>query len=36
MANASVQEAMEVEENLGESPKINDLNVIINGKIMTI
>ena len=32
MANASVQEDMEVEENPGESPKINDLNVIINGK----
>ena len=32
MADASVQEDMEVEENLGESPKINDLNVIINGK----
>ena len=31
MANASVQEDIEVEENPGESPKINDLNVIING-----
>ena len=32
MANTSVQEDMEVEENPGESPKINDLNIIINGK----
>ena len=32
MADAHVQEDMEVEENPGESPKINDLNVIINGK----
>ena len=31
MADASVQEDMEVEENPGESPKINDLNVVING-----
>ena len=32
MADASVQEDMEVEENPGKSPKINDLNIIINGK----
>ena len=32
MANASVQEDMEVEESPGESPKINDLNIVINGK----
>ena len=32
MADACVQEDMEVEENPGESPKINDLSVIINGK----
>ena len=32
MADTCVQEDMEVEENSGESPKINDLNVIINGK----
>ena len=32
MADAHVQEDMEVEENPGESPKINDLNIIINGK----
>ena len=32
MADTSVQEDMEVEENPGESPKINDLNVVINGK----
>ena len=32
MADACVQEDMEVEENPGKSPKINDLNVIINGK----
>ena len=32
MANASVQEDVEVEENPGESPRINDFNVIINGK----
>ena len=32
MANARVQEDMEVEENPGESPKINDLNIVINGK----
>ena len=32
MADTSVQEDMEVEENPGESPKINDLNIIINGK----
>ena len=32
MANTSVQEDMEVEENPGESPKINDLNIVINGK----
>ena len=31
MADTSVQEDMKVEENPGESPKINDLNVIING-----
>ena len=31
MADASVQEDMEVEENPVESPKINDLNIIING-----
>ena len=30
MVNTSVQEDMEVEENPGESPKINYLNVIIN------
>ena len=32
MANTSVQEDMEVEENPGKSPKINDLNIVINGK----
>ena len=32
MADVHVQEDMEVEENPGESPKIDDLNVIINGK----
>ena len=32
MTVACMQEDMEVEENLGESPKINDLNIIINGK----
>ena len=32
MADTSVQEDMEVEENPGKSPQINDLNVIINGK----
>ena len=32
MAATCEQEAMEVEENPGESPKINDLNIIINGK----
>ena len=32
MADTSVQEDMEVEENPGEPPKINDLKVIINGK----
>ena len=32
MANACVQGDMEVEENPGESPKINDLNILINGK----
>ena len=32
MADTCVQEDMEVEENPGESPKVNDLNVIINGK----
>ena len=32
LADAHVQEDMEVEENPGESPKINDLNIIINGK----
>ena len=32
MADASLQEDMEVEENPGESPKINDLNIIINGE----
>ena len=32
MADVSVQEDMEVEENPAESPKINDLNIVINGK----
>ena len=32
MADACVQEDMEVAENPAESPKINDLNIIINGK----
>ena len=32
MANAHGQEDMEVAENPGESPKMNDLNIIINGK----
>ena len=32
MAAACEQEAMVVEENPGESPKINNLNIIINGK----
>ena len=32
MANASVEGDMEVKENQGESPKINYLNIIINGK----
>ena len=32
MANTSVQEDMEVEENPGKSPKINNLNIVINGK----
>ena len=32
MVDTSVQEDMEVEENPGKSPKINDLNIIINGK----
>ena len=32
MADAHEQEDMEVAENPGESPKMNDLNVIINGK----
>ena len=32
MANAHVQEDKEVEENPDESPKINDLNVVTNGK----
>ena len=32
MAAACEQDAIEVEENSGESLKINDLNVIINGK----
>ena len=32
MADTSVQEDMEVEENPGKSPKINDLSIIINGK----
>ena len=31
MVDTCVQEDMEVEENPGESPKINYLNVIING-----
>ena len=32
MAAPCEQEAMEVEENPGKSPKISDLNIIINGK----
>ena len=32
MAATCEQEAMEVEENPGKSPKIKDLNVVINGK----
>ena len=32
MADTCVQEDMEVEENSGKSPKINDLNIVINGK----
>ena len=32
MANAHEQEDMEVAENPGKSPKMNDLNVVINGK----
>ena len=32
MANADEQEDMEVAENPGESPKMNDLNIVINGK----
>ena len=32
MADTCVQEDMEVEENPGKSPKINDLNIVINGK----
>ena len=32
MADASVQEDMEVEENPDKSPKINYLNIILNGK----
>ena len=31
MADARVREDMEVEENPGKSPKINDLNIVING-----
>ena len=32
MADAHEQEDMEVAENPGESPKMNDLDIIINGK----
>ena len=32
MANAHEQEDMEVAENPGESPEMNDLNIVINGK----
>ena len=32
MADAHEQEDMEVAENPGKSPKMNDLNIIINGQ----
>ena len=32
MATPCEEEAMEVEQNPGESPKMSDLNVIINGE----
>ena len=32
MADTRVQEDTEVKENPGQSPKINDLNIVINGK----